>query len=469
MNPFLPLNEYIPDGEPHVFGDRVYLYGSHDKFNGDRYCMNDYVCYSANVKDLTLWRYEGVIYKKDQDPRNRDNVHCLWAPDVAQGPDGRYYLYYCLDVLPEIGVAVCDTPAGRYEYLGLVQYEDGTPLGHRKGDYIQFDPGVFMEDEEHIYLFSGNGPRYRKDIDDRKNSQVMQLYRDMLTMKQEPKPLIPTLLNSRGTGFEGHEFFEASSIRKIRGKYYFIYSDVQSFSLCYATSAFPDRGYTFGGQLIALGDVGYKGRSIKDAQNFLGNTHGAIEWINGQWYVFYHRQTNGTKFSRQACAEKIEILPDGSIPQVEMTSCGLNGGPFPAYGTYEAVIACSLWSADGVFDASVEPMDERYPYFTQTGADGEEDSESYIANMRDGSVAGYKYFYFNGVREIYAVVRGGAKGRLMILTDPARGPAGTIDIDIEGPEKSRCHGRVHIPDGVSALYFKYIGNGKLDFFTFAFR
>ena len=28
FNPFLPLNEYIPDGEPHVFGDRVYLYGS---------------------------------------------------------------------------------------------------------------------------------------------------------------------------------------------------------------------------------------------------------------------------------------------------------------------------------------------------------------------------------------------------------------------------------------------------------
>ena len=28
MNPLFPLNEYVPDGEPHVFGDRVYLYGS---------------------------------------------------------------------------------------------------------------------------------------------------------------------------------------------------------------------------------------------------------------------------------------------------------------------------------------------------------------------------------------------------------------------------------------------------------
>jgi hypothetical protein len=30
-NPFLPAWEYIPDGEPRVFGDRVYLYGSHDR------------------------------------------------------------------------------------------------------------------------------------------------------------------------------------------------------------------------------------------------------------------------------------------------------------------------------------------------------------------------------------------------------------------------------------------------------
>ena len=31
FNPFLPLNKYIPDGEPHIFGDRIYLFGSHDK------------------------------------------------------------------------------------------------------------------------------------------------------------------------------------------------------------------------------------------------------------------------------------------------------------------------------------------------------------------------------------------------------------------------------------------------------
>lgn len=72
MNPYLPLYEYIPDGEPHVFGDRVYIYGSHDRFDGKKFCLNDYVCYSADVKNLKEWRYEGVIYKKTQDPRMKD-------------------------------------------------------------------------------------------------------------------------------------------------------------------------------------------------------------------------------------------------------------------------------------------------------------------------------------------------------------------------------------------------------------
>ncbi len=32
VNPFLPSWEYIPDGEPHLFNGRVYLFGSHDRF-----------------------------------------------------------------------------------------------------------------------------------------------------------------------------------------------------------------------------------------------------------------------------------------------------------------------------------------------------------------------------------------------------------------------------------------------------
>lgn len=50
-NPYLPNWEYIPDGEPRVFGDRVYIYGSHDRAGSQEFC--DYVlkCWSAPVSD----------------------------------------------------------------------------------------------------------------------------------------------------------------------------------------------------------------------------------------------------------------------------------------------------------------------------------------------------------------------------------------------------------------------------------
>ena len=88
FNPYLPSWEYIPDGEPYVFGDRLYVYGSHDRFRGHAYCLNDYVCWSASIDDLADWRYEGVIYPKTSDPLNKDGSMCLYAPDVTVGPDG---------------------------------------------------------------------------------------------------------------------------------------------------------------------------------------------------------------------------------------------------------------------------------------------------------------------------------------------------------------------------------------------
>lgn len=92
FNPFLPLDEYIPDGEPHVFENRIYIYGSHDEEGGKDFCKLDYVAYSAPIDDLTKWRYEGVIYRKDQDPHATEKRKHMYAPDVVCGNDGRYYL-----------------------------------------------------------------------------------------------------------------------------------------------------------------------------------------------------------------------------------------------------------------------------------------------------------------------------------------------------------------------------------------
>ena len=130
FNPYLPSYEYIPDGEPRVFDDRLYIYGSHDRFGGDGYCLNDYVCWSAPLADLSAWRFEGTIYKKSQHP---GGAAALYAPDAVRGADGRYYLYYSAKDSYKISVAICDTPAGKYEYLGDVHAEDGHACGRVDG------------------------------------------------------------------------------------------------------------------------------------------------------------------------------------------------------------------------------------------------------------------------------------------------------------------------------------------------
>ena len=42
-----------------------------------------------------------------------------------------------------------------------------------------------------------------------------------------------------------------------------------------------------------------KGRRNEDRNNMTGNNHGSLECINGQWYIFYHRHTHKSTFSRQ--------------------------------------------------------------------------------------------------------------------------------------------------------------------------
>ena len=90
-NPIFPLHEYVPDGEPHVFGDRVYLYGSHDAANSTCFCVKDYTVWSAPVNNLSDWTNHGVTYRKEQDPRSRDGkLADLYASDCVRGNDGRY-------------------------------------------------------------------------------------------------------------------------------------------------------------------------------------------------------------------------------------------------------------------------------------------------------------------------------------------------------------------------------------------
>ena len=444
FNPYLPSWEYIPDGEPYVFDGRVYVYGSHDQFNGWVFCQGDYMGWSAPVDDLSDWRCEGVIYEKTQDPLNADGHMCLYAPDVTKGPDGRYYLYYVLDKVGVVSVAVCDSPAGRYQFLGYVHYKDGTRLGDRPGDEPQFDPGVLTEGDK-TFLYTGFCARGDKS---RHGAMCTVLERDMVTIAEEPIIVAPGVEYEEGTGFEGHAYFEAASIRKRGDTYYFVYSSTPMHELCYATGLDPRHIDTYkpADMIVVSG----------------GNNHGSIVEIAGQWYIFYHRQTNGHWFSRQVCAEPIEFRADGSIIQAEITSCGLNGGPLKGEGWYPAYIACHIFGKDTPLIVSRPGL----PRVTQDGRDGDK-IDGHIDQIADGTTIGFKYFDCKGVKGIRIQTRGYCNGAFEVRTawdGETLGEIPVVGYDIWTENKCECV----IPDGVHSIYLVYRGSGTPQLRGFGF-
>ena len=411
VNPYMPSWEYVPDAEPHVVGDRVYVYGSHDIFNGLNFCLGDYVCWSAPVDDLGNWRYEGCIYKREQDPaapRIR-LTNGLAAPDMVQGPDGRFYLYYFMGGTKMISVAVCDEPAGKYEFYGYVKYSDGIAIG-KKNEPFQFDPGIFMDDDGKMYLYTGFALAGNPILlDGSKPTEHGPMCfeldpSDMLTVLNGPSYIgVAGEKESIGTPYEGHSFLEASSMRKFNGTYYFIYSTMNSHELCYATSDSPVKGFQYGGILVSNGDVGLEGvPDVKHARCNTGNTHGSIIELNGKYFVFYHRHSNRKQSSRQA------------------------------------------------------------------GKDRESGPDQYIANMCDGALAGFKYFDLSETKEISVTIKGHAEGTLYVRTSENGEAIAEISIS-PSKELREFSSDIHVSGNKEALFFVFEGKGSFDFISFTLK
>ena len=470
-NPYLPSYEYVPDGEPHLFGDRLYSFGSHDRFKGTVYCMNDYVCWSCDKNDLSKWRYEGVIYSRSQDPTPVKKMqHYMWAPDVVKGEDGRYYLYYAMESYNRINVAVCDTPVGKYEYLGMVRYKDGTPFGSRPMERYRFDPGV-LNDNGNIYLYTGFSTNDFGWLSDIKKmtinglgNEVTKLDKDMLTIIEEPKLLLPGVDNSKGTGFEGHEFFEASSIRKFDDKYYAIYSSILGHELAYAVSDYPDKEFKYGGTLHSNGGIidGSK------ATYYWGNNHGSLERVNGEFYIFGHRQTYKRECCRQGIAEKIEFKDGKFIPAV-MTSYGLCGTPLKCFGEYETGIACILYDRDGAcYVPSLKG--DNYPYITQDGKDRMENPGQYIARVKNETVFGFRSFDIDKKCTLILEYKGhyGRNARGLVQLSFSEDFNEVMEAKLDTRDNNTVSFVLN-KEGVKTLYFRYLGTGTVDFVKLKFK
>ncbi len=374
-NPFLPLWEYIPDGEPRVFGDRVYIYGSHDRPNSYEFCDYKLKVWSAPISDLNKWECHGDSFHTIDDRDHQadtDWTHKeLYAPDVVE-KDGKYYLYaYILHSKGCVGVS--DKPEGPFKLLSTYKYDEKDA-----GDEgIYNDAGVLVDDDGRVYIYYGFEHSWMNEINP---DNMYEIISGSLIENVIPED-------------EPYRFFEASSPRKIGDTYYLIFSPKPPCGqrLAYATSDSPTGPFTYRGYIVDNGD-----------KYPAGNNHGSICQINGQWYIFYHRMTNNSIMSRRACVEKIEILPDGTIPTVEMTSLGFEEYLSP-YKTTPAEIACVLMGGCYVTEKD---------FFTRP-----------ITNIKKGAIIGYKYFefgedYSSQTMKFFAKVNGmGCSARIHILID----------------------------------------------------
>jgi arabinoxylan arabinofuranohydrolase len=427
QNPFLPPWEYIPDGEPRVFGDRVYIYGSHDKAGSQTFCDTKHVVWSAPINNPTNWRMESVSFYSKADANGIDDVpwsdNDLYAPDVVE-KGGKYYMYFYVVGAPG-GVAVSDVPGGPFKLISKYKVPVNVPDSF--ANYKAFiDPGVLVDDDGQVYIYCGYLRSYMAQINPDNMYEILPN-----TYKDDIIPTTPPF-----------NFFEAASPRKINGIYYMIYAD--GGLMVYATSTSPKGPFKYGGVIIRNGRD-YPG----------GNIHGSLCNVNGQWYIFYHRMTNNTIMSRKACVEKVHFEPDGSIKEVDMTSMGFADklDPYKENSTY---IACVLTGGN---------------YITEV------DSFTHpVIKNKNNCVIGFKYYDFtsditNGKTNFSAWIKGKtASGTLEIWidsTDPTRGTQiGSVSIENNGKEDTswrQISTTVDNVTGVHGLYFKFVSNNDKDY------
>ena len=492
QNPYLPLWEHVPDGEPRVFEDpdnpgkfRAYIIGSHD-VAFTQYCGPDIRMWSAPVEDLSQWRDEGPIFTYYVNGQ----WDTMFAPDLVEVKDrvtGKktYWLYPHSRGWQRVPM-VCrgDRPDGPFTPVNLT--EDGTKCV--PGSFIDFDPSVFVEnitdkkDKDYdkgfrAYVFYGF-----------QHSTAVELDQNTMFSKREGTdpidPFIPAssadgrLLDKAGSEYkalyEGQNpldfnFFEASSIRQVGNKYVMVFSGYSgkeyglgntNSALRYAFGDSPLGPWRSGGVLVdSRGVVTNEDGSHLITTNAAHNTHGSLQEINGQWYVFYHRPPRGFGNARQSMVAPVKIEWDkkavaqgGKVRIVgydpfaknnEWTAKASNGNEYTGaevtsegfqifglnpYRYYSAGYACYMTGNDWMQD-------------TWDNWDNHMD----LAGITNRGIIGFKYFGFGGVAKDTKGVkafRGTQKGdgtMLNLWLTPGGKGAFRIHVMLDGPYANTIH------------------------------
>ena len=493
QNPYLPLWEHVPDGEPRVFEDpdnpgklRAYIIGSHD-VNYSAYCGPDIRMWSAPVEDLSQWRDEGPIFSWFVDGQ----WDTMYAPDLVEVKDkatGKktYYLYpHSRGWRRTPMVCKGDRPDGPFTPINLT--DDGRQC--LPGSLIDFDPSVFIEtitDKKDKDYDIG----FRADVFyGFQHSTAVELDQKTMYSKREGTepidPFIPAsssdgrLLDRQGSEYKAlyqgqnpldFNFFEASSIRQVGNKYVMVFSGYSgkeyglgntNSALRYAFGDSPLGPWRSGGVLVdSRGVVLNEDGSKLITTNFGHNTHGSLQEINGQWYVFYHRPPRGFGNARQAMVAPVKITWDkkpvakGGIVKItgydpfvndnvwtakasdgneytgaEVTSEGFQIFGLPPYAYYSAGYACFVYGP-----GANDWMQDNHDVWNNSMD---------LAGIQNGGIVGFKYFGFGGLAQdtkgckAFEGTKAGDNVYLNLYLTPSGKGDFTIHVKLDDPWKGQ--------------------------------
>lgn len=487
QNPYLPLWEHLPDGEPRVFEDpdapgkyRAYIIGSHDT-SVREYCGADVHMWSAPVEDLEHWVDEGPIFTYNIG--NQWDI--MYAPDLVEVKENGKKVYYLYPHARGAGrlpfVAKSDRPDGPFTLCNV------TPDGEHAtaGSIIGFDPSIFVEpvtdknDKDYAtgfraYAFWGFMHSTAAELDPKTMSSLRpgtEIHDYFIPASRSYGQLVdpegikyPALHKDQNPG--EFNFFEASSIRQVGNKYVMVFSGYSgpeygqgstNSALRYAYGDSPLGPWRSGGVLVdSRGVVTSPDGKTLITTNAAHNTHGSIQEINGQWYVFYHRPPRGFGYARQAMVAPIKI-------EWDETSVA-DGGKVVIRG-YDPFAKNEVWTAkaaDGNEYTGAEVTSEGfsiygldpYKYYSagyacyMTDNQWMKDSWDWwdnsmdLANIGNKGVVGFKYFGFGGLAQAtkgLTAFEGAKKGNNtaidLYITAKTAKPF-IINVWIDGPAKT---------------------------------
>ncbi len=264
VNPVIP-NVDLADPMVLLHGGVYHLYATGDSRGFDVWLS----------RDLVRW---------EKGPRVFDSpLPRAWAPDVySHAEDRRFYLYYTASL--KVGVAVADSPRGKFEDRGILVSE-------------AIDAHLFRDDDAQLYLYYVKLPGFRIHV---------QKMADPLRPAGEPvKILEPTETWEKAHG----QVTEGPWMLKYQGRYYLLYSgsgaDGPDYAVGFATGTNPLGPFTkFSGNPI-----------VRRGAGVFGPGHGCVirDGAGNLWHVYHQKQFERIGWGRFICIDPMWFDADGVL------------------------------------------------------------------------------------------------------------------------------------------------------------